>query len=127
MKNKWFKRSGNHGRKSFVIGILKIILVAAIVSMAVIGLYARVWELRQPDIVWEGVHVVKILPYRKGGGDLHWSFNGRRVYVQEDERLIDFPMKRWNSDIRVGDSVRITVRKSFFGDELDGLEIHRVR
>lgn len=127
MKDRWFTRSDGHGRGRFAAGIVKILLVAVIIIMAVSGLYVRVWELHQPEVVLEGVHVTKILPYRKGGGDLHWSLNGRRVYVREDERLIDFPLKRWNSDIRVGDSVRITVRKSFFGDELDGLEIHRIR
>ena len=127
MKDRCTQKSGDHQKKDFVAGMVKIILLASIVLLISVGLYARLWELRQPEVVLEGVQVTKILPYRKGGGDLHWSLNGRRVYIREDKRLIDFPMKRWNSDIHVGDSVRMTVRRSFFGDELDGLEIHRIR
>lgn len=127
MKDRGFTESGGHGRGRVAAGIVKIISLAVIVSVATVGLYARVWELRQPEVVLDGVHITKILPYRKGGGDLHWSFNGRRVYIREDERLIDFPMKRWDSGIRVGDRVRITVRRSFFGNELDGLEVRKVQ
>ncbi len=122
------KSTGDNCEKNiFRAASVKTVLLVVFLAIAAVGLYARIWEMRQPEFLLPSVHVTKILPYRQGGGDLHWSLNGRRVYIQEDQRLIDFPMKKWNRDIQVGDTVTITVRRSFFGNELDGLNIQKVK
>lgn len=90
------------------------------------GVYVKIWEWRQEKFELKNVLIKIIIPYYASGGDLHWSFKGFRIYVDSDNRPIDFPEKNWNSTIQIGDSVIIIARKSFFFDELDGLNIHKV-
>ena len=85
--------------------------------------YIKIWENRQPKFLIENAKIHQILPYHKGGGDLHWTLNGIRIYIENDLRPIDFPSKNWNDSIKVGSEVNLIVRKSFFGNELDGIEI----
>ena len=34
---------------------------------------------------------------------------------------MDYPAKRWNESVTVGDTIDAVIRNSFFGDEYDGL------
>lgn len=102
------------------------LLIGFSIIIFILGVYIRIWEWRQEKFELKNVTIVRILPYHSGGGDLHWSFKGFRVYVDSDNRPIDFPEKNWDSIIQIGDRVVIIARKSFFFDELDGLNIHKV-
>lgn len=88
--------------------------------------YIHVWEHSQEKFKFENVAIISIKHYYKSGGDLHWSVSGFRVFIDSDERPIDFPLKYWNKIIKEGSKVNIIARKSFFGNELDGLEINSV-
>ena len=88
-----------------------------------IGLYIKTWETRQPMLELNDVVVEKILPYHRGGGDLHWSLKGYRIYIEDDPRPIDFPLKNWEDSIQVNDRISLRVRASFFNNELDGLVV----
>lgn len=102
------------------------LVVVFVVLVIICVTYVRIWELRQQTFQLSNVTVLRISPYRSGGGDLHWSFRGFRIHIAEDERNIDFPYKYWNKSIKIGDKVDITARKSYFFDELDGLAIEKV-
>jgi hypothetical protein len=40
---------------------------------------------------------------------------------------VDFPARRWDSSIEVGDVADAVVRRSFFGDQYDGLAIRQAQ
>ena len=100
-------------------------LICALLALVIIGIivYIRLWELHQPVIILPKTTIRSISPYYYNGGDLHWAIHGYRVYVNEDERPIDFPAKRWNDSVKVGIRATLEVRKSFFRNELDGISI----
>jgi hypothetical protein len=100
--------------------------LAAVVAMTVAG-YAHVWEWRQPQVRVEAATVTSLEPFYSSGGDLHWSTRGVRVRLSGPEQApsgpVDFHDKHWNESVAVGDEVDATIRRSFFGDEWDGLAI----
>ena len=96
-------------------------LISTIVSLASVGWYGLFWEKRQPKEQMSG-RIKLIEPYQNHN-DLHWSSNGYRIFIEGEDRPIDFPRKNWDDTVREGDSVDLIVRRSFFGDELDGLSI----
>jgi len=100
-------------------------LIAVLVGITTLGVYARVWEWMQPQQEINNAVVRSIVPYYYGGGDLHWSSRGNRIYIQGENSPIDFPSKNWNNTVKEGDTVDLVVRRSFplFGDELDGFSI----
>ncbi|RLE43304.1 hypothetical protein DRJ48_01330 [Candidatus Woesearchaeota archaeon] len=99
-------------------------VLAIATGFSAIGIYARIWEARQPTRLIEGARVVSIEPY-SFYNDLHWNAKGYRIKVEGLELMIDFPERAWDKTVQVGDSVDLIVRKSFplFGDEYDGLRI----
>lgn len=101
-------------------------LVSFFFMIIIFGAYIKIWEWRQDKFELINVTIVKILPYHSSGGDLQRSFRGFRIYIVEDKRKIDFPYKYWKRDIKIGESVDIIARKSFFSGELDGLAIKKV-
>jgi hypothetical protein len=104
-------------------------LTAVLLGIITLGVYARIWEWTQPRQEIEKAVVSSIEPYYHSGGDLHWSSRGNRIYIQGENRPIDFPSKNWNNTVREGDTINLIVKKSFplFGDELDGLNITTVK
>jgi hypothetical protein len=89
-----------------------------------LGMYAKIWEWQQPKQHIPRTKVVSINPY-SSDNDLHWSSRGYRTQIEGENRVIDFPSKHWDKTVKEGDTVSMTVRKSFplFGNELDGLNI----
>ena len=85
--------------------------------------YARIWEYRQPTEEIKNTIVREIRPYyvRSEMG----SFRGNKLYIEGEDRFIDFPSGKWDKTVKTGDSVDLVVRRSFplFGDELDGIHI----
>ena len=97
--------------------------LALVVFAGFLG-YARLWEWRQPKIQLDDVRVASVSPYHRSGLELHWNWQGKRVFFEgELEGPVDFPEERWRDDIEVDDKVDAVVRKSFFGNEYDGLSI----
>lgn len=90
--------------------------------------YAKIWEMKQPKQEIKNAVVESIEKYYNKGGDLHWSSKGNRIKINGENRLIDFPQKKWDNTVKEGSSIDLIVRKSFpwFGalDELDGLYIN---
>jgi hypothetical protein len=95
-----------------------------VVAMLLLGMYAKMWEWQQPKQQVLHAKVLSIKPY-SSDNDLHWTSKGFRIQLEGEERVVDFPLKYWDKTVREGDSVTMTVRKSFplFGNELDGLSI----
>jgi hypothetical protein len=101
------------------------VLVTCALALMTIGGVVRIWEWRQPRVELRAIAVEAATPYQQSWRDLHWSLRGTRVRLQGLEGPVDFPAKRWDESIRVGDVADAVVRKSFFGDEYDGLEIRQ--
>lgn len=106
---------------------------AAIAGLvAVVGIVGgpRYWESRQLKQEIEGAVVrhIEPYPYNTHGGDLHWSLRGNRIFIEGENRVIDFPQSRWDETVQEGDSVDLIVRQSFpwggLANELDGLYIN---
>jgi hypothetical protein len=38
----------------------------------------------------------------------------------------DYPARRWDDTVAVGDTINAVIRNSFFGDEYDGLQVTAV-
>ena len=95
-----------------------------VVAMFLLGMYARIWEWRQPKQHIPQAKVLSIKPY-SSDNDLHWKSRGYRTQLEGEDRLIDFPLNCWDEAVKEGDTVSMTVRKSFplFGNELDGLNV----
>ena len=93
-------------------------------ALFVLGVSAKIWEWQQPKQHIPQARVVSIKPY-SSDNDLHWSPRGYRTQIEGEDRVIDFPSKHWDETVEEGDTVAMTVRKSFplFGNELDGLNI----
>jgi hypothetical protein len=90
-----------------------------------LGVYAQLWECQQPTRAITNV-IVRDCPSYYTKGELHWSFHGKRLYL-DGEKAIDFSSSEWDDSIKIGDSVDVVVRKSFplSGDTLDGMSITR--
>jgi len=99
--------------------------VSFAVALVLLSAVAHTWEWRQPRLELKAVAVEALAPYYQSGRDLHWGLRGTRVQLHGLDGPVDFPARRWDSSIRVGDMADAVIRKSFFGDEYDGLEIHR--
>jgi hypothetical protein len=102
---------------------MRTVLVSGVLALMTVGGVARLWEWRQPLVELRAVTVEALAPYYHSGGDLHWSIRGTRVRLEGLEGPVDFPARRWDASIRVGDVADAVVRRSFFGNEYDGLEI----
>ncbi|MEE8409955.1 MAG: hypothetical protein V3T05_10135 [Myxococcota bacterium] len=106
---------------------LRAVVTAAALGLMVFAGYVRVWEWRQPAMRIERATVSSIVPYYRSGGDLHWSLRGMRVYFEGDGETpvapIDYPAKHWDETVQVDDTVDAVIRRSFFGNEYDGLQI----
>jgi hypothetical protein len=37
--------------------------------------------------------------------------------------VVDYPARRWDDTVAVGDTINAVIRNSFFGDEYDGLQV----
>ncbi|MFQ5525088.1 MAG: hypothetical protein ACE5GX_02395 [Thermoanaerobaculia bacterium] len=98
-------------------------LIAAVTAGLLLGTFARLWEWRQPRLELTAVTVVSAERYYSSGGDLHWSWRGMRVRFSGLDEVVDFPERRWNNHIGVDDSVDVVIRRSFFGEEYDGLSV----
>lgn len=103
-------------------------LLAATAAITVGG-YAHLWEWRQPQVRVEAATVSSLEPFYSSGGDLHWGTRGVRVHLEGAEEApsgpVDFHTKHWDESVGVGDEVDVVIRRSFFGDEWDGLAISR--
>ncbi len=99
------------------------VVVASVLAACLLGGLSRVWEWSQPELELEGVKVASITPYQRLGGDLQRGSRGVRVRFEGQEGVVDYPARRWDEDVTVGDTVDAVIRSSFFGDEYDGLQI----
>ena len=106
-------------QKYLTVGLLCFIAV-----LFAIGMYAKIWESQQPKQHIPQAKVVSIKPY-SSDNDLHWSSRGYRTQIEGEDKVIDFSAKHWDETVREGDTVAMTVRRSFplFGNQLDGLNI----
>ena len=105
---------------------LGTLVVASVLATCVVGGVARVWEWRQPEVELVGVKVASITPYDCLGGDLHWRSRGVRVRFEGRDGVVDYPARRWDERVTVGDTINAVIRNSFFGDEYDGLKVTAV-
>ncbi len=101
-----------------------LLISAVIVLLLGLMIYIKIWEAMQTEIHLDNVIIVKIQPFEYSG-DLHWPIKGYRIYIKEDKRPIDFPEKKWETSIKIKETVTLIVRRSFFGDELDGLQVRK--
>jgi hypothetical protein len=106
-------------KKTITLTILSSLFIIIFAFIA----YIRSWEKSQPKFVIQGGIIEKITPYYKSGGDLHWGLYGVRVYIHNLQIPIDFSKKNWNYEVQNNTKVDLLVRRSFFGNELDGLEV----
>lgn len=101
-------------------------IISTFCVLIFIGTYVRIWEERQPKRHITKTIVRSIEPYSHTN-ELHWSFRGFKIYINEVDKPIDFPLKNWDDTVEVGDTVDLVVRKSYqwlgLKDELDGLNI----
>ncbi|MFH0983087.1 MAG: hypothetical protein V2A79_16330 [Planctomycetota bacterium] len=96
---------------------------AALAVVAFLG-FARVWEWRQPREQLEAVQAVSVVPYHgPAGGRLHWSWRGMRVHFEGRDPPVDYPANVWDGSVTEGATVDAVIRRSFFGNEYDGLRI----
>jgi hypothetical protein len=103
-------------------GVASLLLGAA--AVVGVGGYARIWEMRQPQVQLENARVISIVSYHEeAGGDLHWHINGVRVHFDGVDGAVDFPSKNWDEQIAESDRVDAIIRRSFFGSEYDGLSV----
>ena len=102
--------------------------LVATVAITVAG-YARLWEWRQPRVHVESATVSSLEPFYSEGAEVHWSTGGVRVHLVGAEQAprgpVDFHTEHWDESVGVGDEVDAVIRRSFFGDEWDGLAISR--
>ena len=87
--------------------------------------YARHWESRQPEEDIADAVVTSIEHY-SNDNDLHWHRRGYRITVEGRTETIDFPRRRWDNTVNLGDTVDLVVRANYplFGrQELDGRAI----
>jgi hypothetical protein len=107
--------------KGYAIGIGTFALAC------MIGIYARIWEARQPVKELKGA-IVELVESYHARNDLHWSADGYRVKIREEARVIDFSIGNWDKTVNQGDSVDMGVRESFpwtfQNPQLDGLYIN---
>jgi len=103
-----------------------IMILLTIIFLSIL-LYIRIWEMSQDVFLLENVTIKSISPYYNNGGDLHWSSSGYRIYVNKDERNIDYPASKWNNNAKIGSKATLEVRQSFFNNELDGISINIAR
>jgi hypothetical protein len=99
------------------------LIVTSVLAACVLWGVARAWEWSQPELELEGVEVAWITPYQGLGGDLHWGSGGVRVRFEGQDGVVDYPARRWDEKVAVGDTINAVIRSSFFGDEYDGLQI----
>ncbi|MFW9769726.1 MAG: hypothetical protein ACFFEM_12970, partial [Candidatus Thorarchaeota archaeon] len=101
------------------------VVVTSVLAACALGGIARVWEWSQPELELEGAKVASITPYQRLGGDLHWRSRGFRVRFEGRDGVVDYPARRWDESVIVGDTIDAVIRNSFFGDEYDGLLVTR--
>ena len=110
-----------------IVWAMRSAVLAAIVGLVLFLSYARIWEWRQPEVALQGVRVASIVPYYASGGDLHWRIDGTRIYLDspdvDADVPVDFPADAWDERVAAHDTVDVVVRRSFFGEEYDGLRI----
>ncbi len=95
---------------------------AAVLAGAVmLGAWARLWEWRQPVVSLRSATVTEVAPYYRSGFELHWGLRGTRVRLDLVDGPVDFPGRRWDPALGVGDTVDVSVRRSFFGTQYDGI------
>ncbi len=87
-------------------------VVGAFSVVGVAGLYARVWESFQEEISVEGGKVRLVEDYGVIN-DMHWSRDGKRLYIFGEDSPIDFPIGKWDKDIKEKDLVDLKYRRSF--------------
>ena len=101
------------------------VAAACIVGAGILG-YAKYWESIQPVTSYKHVCVLTIDPYDIKS-DMHWSNDGNRITISGEDKVIDFPMNRWDSTVQVNSIVDLVVRPSFpwpwQASELDGRSI----
>ncbi len=105
-----------------------IVLFGAAISILT---YASSWESKQPIMPISEAVIKTIDPY-SNHNDLHRTSRGNRVYIEGENRPIDFPENVWNANIdstvQEKDTTTMAVRESFsywrlLEDQLDGLFI----
>jgi len=120
--------------KNKVVGLCAIILTILGITIG-----PSIWENSQSVLRLNYVIIESEEDYKSGGGDLHWSSKGKRIYLQGLDKPIDFPLNKWykteddtlavKDTLAVGDTVNVIIRKScpYFGlfDEYDGLSIKK--
>ena len=103
--------------------IVNYAVIAVLVGVSAFGGYTKYWESRQPKQIINSAIVREIEPYYNSGGDLHWSSSGNRILIEGENRPINFPEKNWDNTVQESDTIDLIIRRSYFGNELDGLKI----
>lgn len=98
---------------------------ASLVVVAVLG-YMRLWEWRQSNVQLKGTKVTSIAPYYRQGGDLGFRSRGVVVRLEGHDAAIDYRAKHWDESVKVGDTVEAVIRKDYFKDRCDGLQITKL-
>ncbi len=105
--------------------VAAILAAVALIAALLLGVFARLWEWRQPELELAGVSVTSAVSYSWPGGDLGWSRRGARVRLETVHGTVDYSVRRWDRTVRAGDTVDVVIRRSLFGDEYDGLAVTR--
>ena len=99
------------------------VLAAGVSAILIFLGYVRVWEWRQPAVRLEAAKITAIAPYGQEDGVFRSWAGGVHVRLKGYDSPVDYPADKWDESLTVGDVANGLVRKSFFGDGYDGLEI----
>lgn len=99
-----------------------IVIIAVIIAAAA---YMKIWESRQAKVALEGVKIIRIESFHRSLGELHLSFSGYRVYIENEDKPIEFSKDNWCDSIQVNDTVDMIVREKMFENKFDGFHIEK--
>ena len=85
--------------------------------------WAEVSGVKQPPQEIKRVVVESVDQYHFKG-EL-FSSDGYKVAIKGQCEQIDFPSRNWNPNVKPGNTVDMTVRRTFLGDGLVGLTVRK--
>jgi hypothetical protein len=97
-------------------------VTAALAFFGFLGV-VRVWEWRQPKVQLQAVKVTSIAPSDHWHGYIGWKSRGVTVRFEGRDVAVDYPAKRWDESVKAGESVNAVIRKCFFRQHYDGLQV----
>lgn len=90
-----------------------------------LGVYSKIWESRQQKEEIENVVIKSIQPYCRRSGDLYWLSKSYRIFIEGENKPIEFLSKHWDDSVKEGDIVDLVVREScpLFEEKFYGLTV----